>query len=373
MRRVVNTITCVFAGKMHGSRLKTVSELTYALLGCARMTGASVGRQLAMVTRVKSKSAIHRVCRFIGNANVTSEEFFETYVPWVVGKRRSLLVSLDWTIYGITDDHRIAVNVITKHGRATPLIWKVHPGSRIKRRRGRYERQVLKELKALLGEDVDVTVLADRGFSDTAFFSYIAKKLHWNYVIRTKANYKVTMADGRTTTTGELVPRNGKIKHLHDVYLTAKEAAIAGLICLKRKAMKEEWILVTNLRKTSREIVNLYGRRFTCEEHFRDEKDDRFGLGSKEARLSSPERRERFLILVALATVILTLLGAAGEHVGYDKQLKANTSKKRTHSLFRQGREYFQYVHHSMRDHLHFVFFKLVSKISENAAVCWVL
>ncbi len=32
-----------------------------------------------------------------------------------------------------------------------------------------------------------------------------------------------------------------------------------------------------------------------------------------------------------------TLLGAAGESLGYDRLLKSNTVKKRTHSLFRQG------------------------------------
>jgi hypothetical protein len=33
----------------------------------------------------------------------------------------------------------------------------------------------------------------------------------------------------------------------------------------------------------------------------------------------------------------VTLLGAAGEVLGYDRHLKSNTSKKRKHSLFRQG------------------------------------
>ena len=37
------------------------------------------------------------------------------------------------------------------------------------------------------------------------------------------------------------------------------------------------------------------------------------------------------------AVVLLTLLGAAGEALGYDRHLKSNTSKQRTHSLFRQG------------------------------------
>ena len=35
--------------------------------------------------------------------------------------------------------------------------------------------------------------------------------------------------------------------------------------------------------------------------------------------------------------VLLTMLGAAGESLGMDRLLKSNTSKTRTHSLFRQG------------------------------------
>jgi hypothetical protein len=35
--------------------------------------------------------------------------------------------------------------------------------------------------------------------------------------------------------------------------------------------------------------------------------------------------------------VLLTLLGAAGEALGYDRMLKTSTVKRRVHSLFRQG------------------------------------
>ena len=33
----------------------------------------------------------------------------------------------------------------------------------------------------------------------------------------------------------------------------------------------------------------------------------------------------------------MTLLGRAGESLGYDRMLRANTVQRRTHSLFRQG------------------------------------
>jgi hypothetical protein len=49
------------------------------------------------------------------------------------------------------------------------------------------------------------------------------------------------------------------------------------------------------------------------------------------------QRRDRLLLLAALAHALLTLLGAASEKTGMDAYLKVNTAKKRTHSLFRQG------------------------------------
>ena len=53
--------------------------------------------------------------------------------------------------------------------------------------------------------------------------------------------------------------------------------------------------------------------------------------------VSPPDRRDRLLLISALAIAALSLLGAVGKRIGYDRWLKANTVKRRTHSLFRQG------------------------------------
>ena len=111
---------------------------------------------------------------------------------------------------------------------------------------------------------------------------------------------------------------------------------------VKRKGMKEAWCLATSLSSAkAEEVIKLYSRRFTIEESFRDEKDDRFGLGLKEVALGTPGRRDRMLLVVAIARVFLTLLGKAGEDLGLDRQLRANTRRaKRTHSLLNQGKNY---------------------------------
>src|ERR1700741_930195 len=60
-------------------------------------------------------------------------------------------------------------------------------------------------------------------------------------------------------------------------------------------------------------------------------------MGMASIRVSTPERRDRLWLLNAFAVVLLRLLGAAGEALGYDRDLKANPAQHRPHSLFRQG------------------------------------
>lgn len=60
-------------------------------------------------------------------------------------------------------------------------------------------------------------------------------------------------------------------------------------------------------------------------------------MGMGTIRVKSPERRDRLWLLNAFTVVLRTLLGAAGEALGYDRLLKSNTAKRRTHSVFRQG------------------------------------
>ena len=49
------------------------------------------------------------------------------------------------------------------------------------------------------------------------------------------------------------------------------------------------------------------------------------------------------MLILALSYTLLSLLGEAGEKLGFDKKLKVNTVKTRTHSLFRQGQFYYKF------------------------------
>ena len=51
------------------------------------------------------------------------------------------------------------------------------------------------------------------------------------------------------------------------------------------------------------------------------------------------------MLILALAYLLLVVLGKAGEEIGFDKKLKGNTVKTRTHSLFRQGQFYYKFFY----------------------------
>ena len=77
----------------------------------------------------------------------------------------------------------LSLHLLAHHGRATPLLWQTVEKSRLKNNRARYEDQMLSKLKDSLPEDVNVTLIADRGFADKKFFEFLEETLNFNYAL----------------------------------------------------------------------------------------------------------------------------------------------------------------------------------------------
>jgi len=342
--KVNHFVSELLGSAVHKKRAMSIGFAVFGAMRAKRLSSTDIGRALAAYRETSPKNGIKQVDRLIGSEKFKVEEVLACYVPWLVGQRKEIVVSLDWTEYAKDGHSRIAVNLITKHGRATPLVWRTVETATLKNHRNEYEDATLALLKRVLPAGVSVTVLADRGFGDTKLYQYVQKDLKWEHVIRFRGCIVARSEDGETRRASAWVPPNGQIRELPNCRVTRCKVLVPAVVFVKKHGMKEAWHLATTLVGPKERVVELYARRFTCEENFRDEKDDRFGLGFKETGVSTVQRRDRFLVINALSTVILTLLGAAGEALGYDRRLKANTVRKRTHSLFRQGREYLQGV-----------------------------
>lgn len=322
---------------MHAKRVDSVADGVTGVLEAASVSIAAIGAGLAANDGLNPKHAIKQVDRLLSNEKLDLDDVFGDWTSYVVGLRRSIVVALDWTEFDRDDQSTITINLLTKHGRATPLIWKTVRKSELKDQRNDHEDALVRQFLEELPADVSVVLLADRGFGDQAFYSFLQDN-GIDFVIRFRANILVTDAKGQTKSAGEWMTPSGRVKKLTDVSVTADKTPIAAVVVVHDKEMADPWCLATSLGQAkSREIINLYAKRFKIEETFRDQKDPRFGLGLSQVRIGSPFRRDRLLLLCALAHALLTLLGAAGERVGLDRTLKANTVKRRVHSLFKQG------------------------------------
>jgi hypothetical protein len=91
------------------------------------------------------------------------------------------------------------------------------------------------------------------------------------------------------------------------------------VLCVQDKEMKQAWCLAaSSTSTTSKALMRLHGQRWGIECRLRGTKDSRFGMGLGSIHVSTPERRDRLWLLNAFAIALLTLLGAAGEALGYD-------------------------------------------------------
>ena len=60
------------------------------------------------------------------------------------------MIAIDWTDFDDYGHTMIAMNLLTSHGRATPLMWKTVEKSQLQARRNDYEDEVLIRLHEVL-------------------------------------------------------------------------------------------------------------------------------------------------------------------------------------------------------------------------------
>lgn len=343
-RSVRTFLDSIFAEHLHAKRVGSLTDATLGVLHAASLSVHAIGLGLAAAKGLDSKHTIKQVDRLMSNVGVDPWGTLAWWVPFVIGARPEVVIALDWTDFDKDDQTTIAAYLITTHGRATPLAWKTVVKSELRDERNAHEDQLLTFLHAVIPHGVKVTVLADRGFADQKLYQML-NEFGFGYVIRFRQIIHVTDAKGKTQTGAEWVPSNGRPLLLKDAAVTHDQFRVGAVVCVKARGMKDAWCLaVSDGTLAASYVVKLYGRRFTIEEGFRDTKDIRFGMGLSSTRVSIPARRDRLLLVSALAVALLTLLGAAGESLGMDRHMKANTVKRRTHSLYRQGLHYYDCI-----------------------------
>lgn len=331
------TVASIFSNDLHAQRVISLANSVTGVLRAASLSIHAIGRGYALACQKNRRHGVKQVDRLLSNEGLVVWDLFAPWVQFVVGDRPEIVIALDWTEFDSDGHATLSAQVLTGHGRSTPLLWLTVPKATLKGQRNEYEYQVIERMHACIAPHVRITLLADRGFGDQKLYNFLAA-LGWDYVIRFRGNILVEDAAGTAQNAAAWLPPSGRATCLRDAKLTADRAEVPMVVVVHNKKMKEPWCLASSRRNDSATAIKkLYGRRFTIEESFRDTKNLRFGLGLSATHIGTPARRDRLLLIAAIAQALLTLLGAASEACGLDRTLKTNTSAKRQMSLFNQG------------------------------------
>jgi hypothetical protein len=363
----------IFSDTLHSKTKLSIANAALGVIASGSLIIHRIGRGLALATELDDKHTIKQVDRLLSNKKFDVWELFTPWVEYVIGSRKEINVTMDWTDFDLDKQATICLNLVTTHGRATPLLWKTVPKTTLKNNRNNHEDEILCRLKAIVANEVKVTIIADRGFCDTRLMEFLTNELSFDYIIRIRNNVKITDAKGEMRSAKEWIGTSSKTKTIKNCCITYEGLQVATVACTHQKGMKQAWCIASSKDQSGSWLVKWYAKRWGCEPQFRDTKDMHFGLGLSNTHISRCDRRDRILFVSAIATVLLTLLGAAGEKLGLDRLLKANTVKRRTLSLFNQGCIYYNRMGKMEPDRLEDFLFAFAELLAEARSINTIL
>ncbi|WP_028954128.1 transposase [Synechocystis sp. PCC 7509] len=218
------------------------------------------------------------------------------------GKKR-LYLSLDttmvWNCFCL-----IWVGVVYR-GRTVVVAWRIVPQASSTVKLWAIQR-VLRQAARIVPAEVEVVVLADRGFADGKFMKYLRETLQWHFRIRIKRSFQFQL-DGqwRKVASVSLPPGQayftpaiaiGKTRPYGDVYLAFAHDRQSG----------EDWVIVSD-EPTTLQTFAQYRLRFQVEESFLDLKSNGFNLEA--SRLRDKFALTQLCGVIALTTLFLVLQG----------------------------------------------------------------
>jgi hypothetical protein len=82
-----------------------------------------IGQGLALAEGLLPKHVVKHVDRLLSNSGIDVNALLVHWVPYVVGQRDGIIVSVDWTDFDADSQATIMLFLLKRHGRATPLGW----------------------------------------------------------------------------------------------------------------------------------------------------------------------------------------------------------------------------------------------------------
>ena len=301
--RTISWVVSVCAVYIRLSQAKTLGMLVASAMRNRRISLANLGRQMNGTV----KHQIKRAWRFCANDGVEVSDAMRGIVKQLLKKRQKpLLIAWDWV--DIRGYQTLVISAVLK-GRSVPLYWasclaNVYDGHRS---RNAFEESLLLVLRTMIPRELKVILLGDRGFGRTALAAF-CREQGFSYLIRIQPNVRVKLKgfDGKLL---DYPVKKGIAKVLKDAAYRSDQALKQNIVVhWKRNLPKKRdecWFLMTDLKGTAQKLCQLYGRRMTIEQLFRDDKNKRNGWSLRDTQITQPQRLDRLLLIMAIAYLLL--------------------------------------------------------------------
>jgi hypothetical protein len=339
---------------MHSSRRLALYSCVSSILGGSTNSVTSIGRGISGAAFEKHR--IKRADRLCSNQLLHSESLliYQQIVAHFGSSSATPIILVDWSDLDDRQDKFLLRASLAVDGRALTLYQEVHtiktkdkPGTHL---------TFLKRLKSMFPATTQPIVVTDAGFR-CPWFQQV-RELGWDFVgrVRNRTQYQLS-EETRWTPVKELYKKATQSPKLIGAAVLAKaNPTAANLVIYKKKPKgrhcytrkgkvaqwtnskltakreKEPWLLATSLKLTStlaKRVVKIYQSRMQIELAFRDTKSPQYGIGFSVNRTKKLERLIILILLSAITSLVLMIIGLIAEEHSLQKQFQANTETKR--------------------------------------------
>ncbi len=337
---------------LHKYRQNALLAATIVLINGASLTLTSIGRYLPGTAQVKNK--IKRVDRLRGNESLHRNIplIFRNIIAMLTSQLSLCVIAVDWSGYPSQEHHVLRASLICD-GRSIPLLRWIVPSE--KQQNAKVQQAFLNTLAEAVNPEARVIIVTDAGFQN-AWFRHI-ESLGWDFIGRIRGNIQMRLeAKGEYWFRRQELQASSKPEYLGPGTLARSEyARCDGHFYLHKKepkgrknkcsrcgiarpsqpkdaipAAKEPWLIFSSTDDFKpRVIMKLYSRRMQIEQHFRDEKSERFGFGLRASYSRSAGRVLALSLLATLSTIVLWLVGYHAKNKGLHLRYQANSVRTR--------------------------------------------
>ena len=337
----------------HKARVEALLAAVIALLKGDTLTLTTLGRNRDGAALSKHK--IKAIDRLLGNYHRYKElmGFYTAMAATLLMNVRKPVILVDWADTGVTTNDKLMIlrAAVPVKGRSMVIYEEVHPES--KYNNDKVHRTFIRRLMSLLPEGCKPIVVTDAGYRVPWYQDVLDHGGHFLGRVRGKVRYQDPETKDWSLISTLYAKATARIRHIGSTCLTVTKCFSCKLYLVRgqqRKTGKKRtarnksrdakyqlsyktpWLLATSLpheRGTAKLIKRIYSQRMQIEENFRDLKSHRFGFGLRDACTKSPERGAILLLIAAVATLALWLLGFAGTTRGIARHFQANTIRNR--------------------------------------------